>query len=258
MSVNRTIAGYGWKRDLPDFRDAYRATARMATELPALVDLRTTGFMPPVYDQGRLGSCTANGIGACVDYQRKRQGLDFITPSRLFVYFGERVIEGDVNQDNGAQIRDGIKVVADSGVCAETTWPYDITQFAVEPSAAAIAEAATHQAVKYERVAQDLWSLKQALADGTPIVFGFTVYSGFEGPEMASGGVLPMPAPTDKAIGGHCVVLVGYEDAHDQFIVRNSWGPDWADGGYFRMPYLYASSASLADDFWAIDLEEAA
>lgn len=253
----RKIQGYGWRRDLPDFRDAYRAVGRMATELPAAVDLRTTGFAPPVYDQLKLGSCTGNGIGFCVDYQRKRQGLEWITPSRLFIYYGERVIEDAVAQDNGAQIRDGIKVVADKGVCAETTWPYDIAQFAAEPSAAAYAEALTHQAVRYERVPQDLWSLKQVLADGTPIVFGFTVYSSFETAEVAATGVLPMPEPTDKALGGHCVVLVGYEDAHDQFIVRNSWGPDWGDGGYFRMPYLYASSASLADDFWAIDLEEA-
>ena len=256
MSTSRKIQGYGWKRDIPDFRDAYRATGRMLTELPPAVDLRTSGFMPPVYDQGHLGSCTANGIGACVDFQRKKQGLDWIYPSRLFIYYGERLIEGDIGQDNGAQIRDGIKVVAEQGVCPETTWPYDIAQFATAPPAVAYEEALTHQAVRYERVAQDLWALKQTLAGGTPIVFGFTVYSGFETREMSVAGVLPMPAPTDQAIGGHCTVLVGYEDAKDQFIVRNSYGPGWADGGYFRMPYLYASSAGLADDFWAIELEE--
>ena len=84
------------------------------------------------------------------------------------------------------------------------------------------------------------------------MVFGFTVYSEFESQQVAASGIVPMPSPADQVVGGHAVVLVGYNDAVDRFRVRNSWGTGWAQAGYFEMPYLYVTSASLARDFWVL------
>jgi C1A family cysteine protease len=106
----------------------------------------------------------------------------------------------------------------------------------------------------YQKVPQVLWSLKTVLANGRPIVFGFTVYSAFESATVAQTGIVPMPSPSDQVVGGHAVVLVGYDDAADRFRVRNSWGTGWGQQGYFEMPYLYVTSASLASDFWVIQL----
>ena len=39
--------------------------------------------------------------------------------------------------------------------------------------------------------------------------------------------------------GGHAVVIIGYDDATQRFLVQNSWGPNWADGGFFGFPYQY-------------------
>jgi hypothetical protein len=104
--------GYGWTRDLPDARDfTYGAPLiRFPQGLPPSVDLRTE--FSPVYDQGQLGSCTANAIAGAIEFDQRKQGTKEFTPSRLFIYYNERVMERTVNQDAGAQIRDGIKSVA--------------------------------------------------------------------------------------------------------------------------------------------------
>src|SRR3989440_2703094 len=115
----RKVAGYGWIPDLPDQRDhLYAAPPPVVSALPPSSDLRP--HCPPVYDQGQLGSCTANAIGAAIQFDRMKQNLspNFV-PSRLFIYYNERVMEGTVSTDSGAQIRDGIKSVAKQGACPE-------------------------------------------------------------------------------------------------------------------------------------------
>jgi len=163
-----SIKRYGWVPDLPDARDyMYAAPVEMMAKLPAKVDLRS--HCPPVYDQGQLGSCTGNAIAGAVQFDREKQKLkpDFV-PSRLFIYYGERVIEGTVNSDAGAQIRDGIKVVAKQGVPPETDWPYDIAKFADKPPPKAFADALKDLAVSYSRVSQTLSQMKGCLASGFP------------------------------------------------------------------------------------------
>jgi len=63
-----------------------------------------------------------------------------------------------------------------------------------------------------------------------------------------------VPASTEKVVGGHAVMAVGYDDAHQRFVVRNSWGPAWGMKGYFTLPYAYVTQASLASDFWTVRL----
>ena len=132
----RTIKKYGWTPDLPDQRDfLYAAPTPYQQNLPSSVDLSKK--CPPVYDQGQLGSCTANAIAAAIEFDQKKR----FVPSRLFIYYNERVIEGTVASDSGAQIRDGIKSVATQGVPPETDWPYKIAAFDQKPPAKAYSDA---------------------------------------------------------------------------------------------------------------------
>ncbi len=232
----------------------YAAPPAFITALPTAVDLRPN--CPAVYDQGQLGSCTGNAIAGAIEFERLKQGLSDFVPSRLFIYYNERVIEHTVNSDSGAQIRNGIKVVAKLGAPPETDWPYDINKFTEKPPASAFQDAAKDRASSYHRVARVLNQFKGCLASGYPFVLGFTVYDSFESAQVAHTGQLNMPQPGEKVVGGHAVVAVGYDDAHQRFIIRNSWGDTWGMKGYFTMPYQYLMEANLSDDFWTIRLVE--
>lgn len=243
---------YGWVPDLPDNRDfMFAAPVEDLASLPASVDLRPQ-CPKEVYDQGQLGSCTANAIAGALEFEQMKQGLKPFTPSRLFIYYNERVIEHTVTTDSGAQIRDGIKSVGSTGAPPETDWPYNIPEFAVKPPAPAYKDAPLGKALQYQRVPQVINQMKGCLASGYPFVYGFTVYESFESPEVAKTGVAPMPAASEKVLGGHAVVAVGYDDALQRFISRNSWGSGWGMAGYFTIPYAYLTDNNLADDFWTV------
>ena len=246
---------YGWQPDLPDHRDfSYAATRAVIAKLPTRVDLCKA--CPPVYDQGNLGSCTANAIGAAFEYGLLKQNITDFMPSRLFIYYNERVIEGSVSADNGAQIRDGIKSVNKQGVCPEDLWKYDVKAFAKKPLAKCYTEALKHQVLTYQRVVRNLNSMRGCIAEGYPFVLGFTVYDAFESEAVAKSGKLDMPGKNEGVVGGHAVLAVGYDDAKKRFTVRNSWGPAWGFNGYFTMPYDYLLDENLSDDFWTIRLVE--
>jgi len=259
MARNTTPNGHGLGcvPDLPDRRDFTFAAVKLAavpTALPKQIDLRPT--CPPVYDQGNLGSCTGNALGANFDLVRRHQGKSFMTPSRLFIYYNERVLEGSVDSDSGANLRDGIKVVAKQGVPQETLWPYEVSRFTEQPTSAAYAAAELNQALVYERIAPaaigDTADMRSCLAAGLPFVSGIVVYASFEGQDASATGIIPMPDSDESPLGGHAITVVGYDDDKKWFICRNSWGIHWGDQGYFYLPYAYLTDDKLAFDAWVI------
>lgn len=252
---------YGWRRQKPDARDfafeqLVRFKALRTQALPDHVILRR--FCSEVTDQGELGSCTANALTNLLEYNEcaaGRGGAQFKKLSRLFVYYNERVLEGSVSEDSGAELRDGIKVLAAQGVCPEVQWPYVASQFAINPSPACYAAAISYRIHSYYALST-LNDMKSALANGRPFVFGFTVYDSFESDEVAQTGILNMPKTTEQVVGGHAVMAIGYNDKQKRFLIKNSWGKDWGLkgnlAGYFTMPYDYLTSPDLASDFWTI------
>ncbi len=254
------ISRYGWVKDDPDPRDLLFAPSPIvaAKPLPKSADLRPG--CPPVYDQGQVGSCTANSIAGAFEFAQRKQLLADFMPSRLFIYYNERVIEHTTSKDAGAQIRDGIKCVAKQGVPPEPAWPYseNLSVVTTKPKPAAYTDGAQHTVISYHRItahapAAFLTLMKSCLADGYPFVFGFQVYSAFEGKEVARTGILNLPDKRKEELeGGHAVMAVGYDDAKKRILVRNSWGPKWGLKGHFWMPYAYISDPKLASDFWTI------
>jgi C1A family cysteine protease len=241
--------GYGLIPDAPDPRDLL-AAPEATHGLPPHVDLRTDKRMPKVWNQGQLGSCTAHGIGAALVFHEVVE----VMPSRLFIYYNERALEGTVASDSGAQIRDGIKVVASQGACPESEWPYNTAQFKIKPPPRCYTDGKKELALTYQRVAVDRDQVRAQLAKGTLVVVGISVYSSFESEQVAASGVVPMPnLKTEQNLGGHCIAAVGYDDPSERFIMRNSWGTSWGQDGFFTLPYDYLGSSRYASDFWAIN-----
>ena len=238
---------YGWKPDLPDHRDTrYGATLLRSEMLPQEVDLRSG--MPPVFNQLDLGSCSANAWLALVWFIRNKANLPNIDLSRLFLYYNERAIENNIATDAGAFLRDGAWSLANDGVCNEVLWDYDISKFADKPTVEAYTDGKKQAIASYIRL-NTLNDMLHCLVTGYPFVLGITVFTSFESEEVAKTGIVPMPSPDDSSLGGHAVVACGYSLTKNVFYVRNSWGADWGQQGYFELPFKYITGG-LADDFW--------
>jgi len=239
---------YLLKKDTPDLRDRmfYSAVYKVNEDLPAKADLREV--CSPVVDQGQLGSCTANAIASGLrEYLLNKNNQEWVALSRLFLYWEERYLEGTVEEDSGAEIRDGMKVLKTIGVCPEVDWPYDISTFTNPPDEQDVINAAEYKINEYHRI-NSLAQLKAAVAEGLPVVIGIEVYESFEADSVSLTGLVPVPDPTREALlGGHAVLVVGYDDSKEQLIVRNSWGKSWGDEGYCYIPYDFYNEGYMMD-----------
>lgn len=242
-----SVPKYNWVPDKKDKRDyLYKA---VPIKTPNSVDLRP--YCSLVEDQGNLGSCTGNAIAGAIEYLARKNN-NSVDVSRLYIYYYERLLEGTVNYDSGAYIRDGIKACYYYGASSETLWPYDISKFKMKPSASAIADGAKRKVTLYER-ATDFNACINAIANGYPVTIGFTVYSSFQSPVVYRTGMMPYPnVRRESILGGHAVLLVGYNNNTQRFIARNSWGTYWGDKGYFYMPYDVIKNTNMSGDFWVI------
>lgn len=243
---------FGWVRDLPnpDYPQ-YVPSPRLLASRPSSMDLES--LYPPVYDQGQLGSCTAQAIAGDIHADEIAANItNPVIPSRLMIYWLERSLEGTVDADAGAAISDGLKVVNTYGYCDEKLWPYDISRFRDKPPTAAFDAAVPNKIKDYGRVQQDVDHFATALASGLGVIFGFTCFESLESRQTALTGMIPMPKRGEQVIGGHAVVAVGYDDSTQLVKIRNSWGTSWGKNGYGWLPYQYVFHPSLAADFWVI------
>lgn len=249
---------YGWVRPDPAERpDRVFAAPAGGDALPAAAHL----MAPPApgvpaglpFDQGQLGSCGPNSAAAAIMYADLRAGRKGLPPpSRLFVYYMTRSVMGTVREDSGVSNAAMVRALSAHGYCDEDLWPYRVEAFRQRPPAAAVAQAAGRKVTDSWSVPQDLATMKAAIAGGRPVVFGFLVHASFESAAVEATGIVPMPRPWERVLGGHDVLLVGYDDRRAAFRFVNSYGPGWGDGGFGWIPYRYATDADLAGDFWAI------
>jgi C1A family cysteine protease len=236
-----------WVPDKLDNRDYRYAVTQKAS--PNVVDLRP--YCSPIENQGSLGSCTGQAIAGAIELLNKRSGKHNDI-SRLFIYYYERLMLGTVNYDSGAYIRDGIKTTNHYGASLESYWPYDIKKFKNEPVAEAKNDALKRKVTRYERVTNFNGCI-DALSNGFPVVMGFHVYSSFMTSAVSKYGNMPYPnTKRERLLGGHAVLLVGYNKTRKVFIARNSWGTGWGDRGYFYMPFNVVTNTSMSSDYWVI------
>lgn len=242
--------GLGWKKQPIDDRD--KKYTFSLKSFKSKVDLRC--YCSEVYNQLDIGSCTANAVSGAIEFIQKRNKIvPIIKPSRLFIYYNSRKLEGTENEDSGAYIRDVFKVVNNNGFCSESVYPYDTSKFKEKPSLD-IFRLAQLKNIQYHLLDQNINALLHCLSSAKPIVFGFDVYSNIDSTKTKTTGFLDIPNKTiDIFIGGHAVLIVGYNLIDKYFIVRNSWGNNWGDKGYFYIPFDYVLNPELSSDFWTVD-----
>src|SRR6266567_2210378 len=247
------IQRYGWIPDLPD-RTNDRVFVPKALRLDPAGNL-PVNLLPPVFNQGHLGSCTGASTGrGSIMYLIAKENQPRNMMSALFAYYNARLLEGNERSDSGAQIRDVLKGIIKYGLCSESLYVYDINRFSIKPSDRAYHDGAFTLVDSYERINEEggarVLHAKLAIASGWPVNFGFTVYESFEGQETAHTGILRMPRQGESVVGGHAVWAWAWDDSRQAFRIRNSWEPDWGIGGDFWMPYQYFADNGLVTDLW--------
>jgi hypothetical protein len=223
--------------------------------LPRSVDLRA--WMTPVEDQGALGSCTSNALAGALEYLVRRETGEHVDVSRLFIYFNQRLWDDSVREDVGAAVSHGVRVLAKVGAPLEQLWPYDRRLFAVQPPERVYREAARFRLKDWWSVPIDRHAIEACLAGGFPIVFGTRVTESFM--NVGRTGLVPMIGARDRddaKHGRHALLLCGYDAPRQLFVIRNSWGTDWGDGGYGYLPYDYFLNREWTRNAWALRLTD--
>lgn len=291
-NVHIGVPRYGWRPDVPDRRDVVLAHYPTDSDDDASptptpggtadvlrVDLRKQ--FPAVYDDQGLACSTVSALAALLEFHelRTRPNAGY-EPSRLCWYYLTREMQGTQRADAGASFREALKVVNDEGVCDEVDWPFDATCVTVAPEWATYESTPRSRPIRYRRVPQTLEALKYCLTHELPVACGLSVYTSFESSVTRRTGQVTLPAcaqdlaevpvgpakdeghgnastntddDDDAHLGGHAVVLVGYDDTEQQFIIRNSQGASWGANGYGFVPYSYVLNPLLARDFWVVD-----
>jgi len=211
--------------------------------LPPSVDL--TDKMPPVYDQGSLGSCSANASCAAYKY-----AYPLVDPSRLYLYFKDRVRRGSVYCDSGASISDNMNVLLNNGVCSEPLWPYITSNFTITPPLSCDSDASQHKITSPVNISQDSFTIKTYLSNSYPVVCGIACYQSIF--NVTAQNPVYNPPPNDVLVGGHAVCLIGYDDSTQLFKIRNSWSDKWGQNGNFYINYNYILDPTKCFDFWVI------
>jgi C1A family cysteine protease len=229
----------------------FRPHASVVRRLPPVVDLRR--HCPPVYDQLHLNSCSANAIAGALRYDELKEGrADVASPSRLFIYYNERVLAGVIRTNSPVSLRDGYRTVSKIGSCSERMWPYHPRRFRREPTPACFHAARRHRAIAYYRIRRSMTQLRACLAERFPFVMALAVHQSMVAPAVRRTGIVPVPGRRDRLRGGHAVLAVGYDHARRLIIFRNSWGRTWGDDGYGYLPYAFFASPDLTWDFWTM------
>lgn len=266
-------AGLGWRPDRPDYRDVpYSFRSSLRSEMVAVESLppRATPQRREVdghgvLDQGATGSCTGHGAGLCAAVER-----NVSKRSPFFIYYEARRIIDETGVDNGAYIRDAVKVCSTIGSPHYSLWPSDPTKLFTDPVLRADQDAAKRKIFTYHRV-QGSQEFRSCLANGHLFTIGFSCYSNLFTSLVSKFGIVSMPEGQDE--GGHCVAVIGYDDQFKQsewaqwarsggypeslipnraYECQNSWGDDWGRRGRFIMPAQYLEDTNLADDAWTL------
>jgi hypothetical protein len=209
---------------------------------PQEVDLRPG--VDNVEDQGRIGSCTAMGTHKIVEIALERLGRRVnLSPMYQFFYAQEK---GRPFVGDGAKLIHAIEVLMERGTCTEKLWPHIEANYKVKPPPECDVEAEQYKLVTgwewYNSPTTMVEEITTWLAQGKPVTANMEVMQ-----SLVNEGNLQhnwrefswenVSNFNNASLGDHNVVIIGYSYPAQRILVQNSWGPQWADGGFFGVPF---------------------
>lgn len=227
--------------------------------------------MPPAGDQGCMESCVAwaAGYGIMSYYiANERQNFNYdnsILRSPIFLYsqaylWGD-CVGGSSVFSNPVSRRGVLDILQDKGICSlgEMAYPFgtevynaqgkycniDETTCATQPDNTQLAQASAYKIRNFERIwlrGGDINYLKGLLLQGYPILFAMNTKSDFQ---RLGTSVLNATTNTGTNMGGHAMVVMGYDDSKHAFKVLNSWGQSFGDQGMFWFDYDYFAQQEI-------------
>lgn len=196
-------------------------------------------YIGKIKSQGAIGSCGSHAIITAYEILlRKESPKWFIEGSELAHYYQVRKLIGTFPNDSGQDLRSGLKIMNHQGMCPEAFNPYNVNRYNQEP--VNLGWGRFWKISKYERVFS-VDSMKEALLLKRPVVLATGFWKDFVD---YHGGVLDK-VPEKMLRGGHAVVAIGWNSKEKNFLILNSWGADWGDGGF-----AIISEAVMKRVFW--------
>lgn len=213
------------------------------------VDLREWDTI--IESQDSLGSCAANALTNAYEMTVVRHYPEYFKHlSRLFIYYNTRAEYGDIREDEGMFLRDGLKAIKKFGICSEELWPYSIEKFDERPTEECYKDAKKRNLLKYQKLIS-IYYITQVLNNNKPVVFGMEIYESFMDLDDRISTV-SFPGRKEKSLGGHAMCMVGYDLNKRVFLAKNSFGPDWGNKGYCWIPFDYIRQEGY--DVWTFDI----
>jgi hypothetical protein len=225
---------------LKSLEQAEQAEQPTVLEVAALTELPTMDYssaIKHVRDMGPEGSVVGQALATALEFQIAKATHEDHRISARHIYYMARDATGTTSTDSGAFIKDGVRALARKGAVEESTWPYVAGEFAATPPPAVTS--ARKFRISEAKIVNGLSGLKQALALNGPVVAGIKMFQSATSAEVAKSGAIPLPGAKASPIGGHAIVIVGYDDKQQRVKFVNSWGAGWGQGGFGYLPYKY-------------------
>jgi hypothetical protein len=221
--------------------------AASATALDYSADIRH------VHDSGNEGSVVGQALAAVLEFQILKAFNEDHRISARYIYYVARKAIGTTDSDSGANLSDAVAALKTDGAVEDAAWPYVPGEFAERPPATLDAAPRFH--ITSVRAVKGLADLKRALQQNGPTVIGISLFSSAMTDAVAKSGAIPMPGAKEQLVGGHAVVVVGYDDKQQVVKFVNSWGPTWGQNGFGSLPYKYIDK--YMSDAWTFQLAKA-
>lgn len=232
-----------------------RGSPTSPNSMPRRVDLRN--WCTAVENQGHTNSCVANALVGALELLARKDSREATDLSRMFLYYNARKIGGMEQMDDGTLVNHAMAALLAYGICEERMWPFMHSAVNQEPTQACYSNATHYKAVKIARTPNKL--MLTALANELPVSFAIVLPAECYGIGKDSGACpAPETLPMQSPAGGHAMLAVGYDLDQQTYLVRNSWGAGFGDGGYWTIPFAVMERYAIADQYFTIGQIEAA